>query len=29
MRIGMPVLVLFIFVGMLAGEEGIGRIEFD
>ena len=28
-RIGMPVLVLFIFVGMLAGEEGIGRIEFD
>lgn len=29
MRIGMPVLVLFIFVGMLAGEEGIGRIAFD
>jgi cell volume regulation protein A len=29
MRVGMPVLVLFILVGMLAGEEGIGRIEFD
>lgn len=28
-RVGLPVLVLFILVGMLAGEEGIGRIEFD
>ena len=28
-RIGMPVLVLFLGVGMLAGSEGIGRIEFE
>ena len=28
-RMGMPVLVLFLGVGMLAGEEGIGRIHFE
>ncbi|MDY0389781.1 MAG: potassium/proton antiporter [Desulfobulbus oligotrophicus] len=28
-RIGMPMLVLFLGVGMLAGSEGIGRIAFE
>ncbi len=29
MRAGLPLLLVFLGIGMLAGEEGIGRLDFD